>query len=112
MDGAEFERENVGLEFRKDHVPELVQQAEAQACYNYIDHVVDNCSPREITPGMMMPHPSASDPDRETTGGRLVDEASAEHISRAGAMPAGYTQTDPVNEPGGTAWMQLGLALD
>ena len=84
----------------------------AQACYNYIDHVIDDCSLRDFTPGMMMPHPSVNDPDRETSGGRLVDEASGEHISRAGAMLAGYMQTEPVNERGGTAWMKLSLALD
>ena len=31
---------------------------------------------------------------------------------RKAAMLAGYTQTEPVNERGGTAWMKLSLALD
>ena len=42
----------------------------------------------------------------------LLDETYAEHISRGGAMVAGYTQTVRVNEPGRTAWMKLSLALD
>jgi iron complex outermembrane receptor protein len=37
----------------------------------------------------------------------LFDVAYAEHISRAGAMVAGYGQTTRVNEPGRTAWMNL-----
>ena len=35
----------------------------------------------------------------------LLDETYAEHVSRGGAMLAGYTQTERVNEPGRTAWM-------
>jgi iron complex outermembrane receptor protein len=42
----------------------------------------------------------------------LLDETYAEHISRGGAMLAGFTQTERVNEPGRTAWMKLSLALD
>jgi iron complex outermembrane receptor protein len=83
MDGAEFERENVGLKFRKDHLSELVQQVEAQAYYNYIDHVMDNYSLRDFTPSMMMPNPSASNPDRETTGGRLLTELKLGERTRA-----------------------------
>ncbi len=37
----------------------------------------------------------------------LFDTAYAEHISRAGAMVAGYEQTTRVNEPGRTAWLNL-----
>jgi len=37
----------------------------------------------------------------------VFDAAYAEHISRAGAMVAGYEQTTRVNEPGRTAWMNL-----
>jgi iron complex outermembrane receptor protein len=37
----------------------------------------------------------------------VFDEAYAEHISRAGAMVAGFEQTTRVNEPGRTAWLSL-----
>jgi iron complex outermembrane receptor protein len=37
----------------------------------------------------------------------VFDATYAEHISRAGAMVAGYAQTTRVNEPGRTAWMNL-----
>jgi iron complex outermembrane recepter protein len=74
MDGAKFERENLGLKFRRDNVSELLQRIEAQAYYNYIDHVMDNYSLRDFTPTMMMPNPTVSNPDRRTTGGKLLAE--------------------------------------
>ncbi|MBW7894273.1 MAG: TonB-dependent copper receptor [Opitutaceae bacterium] len=37
----------------------------------------------------------------------LLDRTYAEHISRAGAMIAGFTQTTRVNEPGRTLWLRL-----
>jgi len=42
----------------------------------------------------------------------LFDKTYAEHISRAGAMVAGYTQTTRVNEPGRNIWLKASLALD
>ncbi len=41
----------------------------------------------------------------------LFDALYAEHLSRGGAMLAGYTQTTRVNEPGRTFWMKIGLDL-
>lgn len=42
----------------------------------------------------------------------LFDRTYAEHISKAGSMIAGYTQTTRVNEPGRTAWLKAQIALD
>src|SRR5690606_6904615 len=36
----------------------------------------------------------------------LFDRTYAEHISRSGAMVAGFTQTERVNEPGRTLWLR------
>ncbi|MBP7547587.1 MAG: TonB-dependent copper receptor [Corallincola sp.] len=36
----------------------------------------------------------------------LLDKSYAEHLSRGGAMVAGFTQTTRVNEPGLTAWVK------
>jgi iron complex outermembrane receptor protein len=36
----------------------------------------------------------------------LLDRDYAEHLSRAGAMVAGFTQTTRVNEPGRTLWLK------
>lgn len=71
MDGSKFQRENVGLKLRKEQIGTLLSAVEAQFYYNYIDHVMDNYSQRRFTPSMMMPNPSASNPDRKTSGGRL-----------------------------------------
>ncbi len=40
----------------------------------------------------------------------LFDKTYAEHISRSGAMVAGYEQTTRVNEPGRTLWFKLNVA--
>lgn len=42
----------------------------------------------------------------------LFDKAYAEHISRAGAMVAGYTQTTRVNEPGRNLWLKASMAFE
>jgi iron complex outermembrane receptor protein len=69
MDGVVFERENVGLRLRRVRPGEWLREIEAKWFYNYIDHVMDNFSLRPFTPGMMMPDPAVSNPDRETLGG-------------------------------------------
>ena len=42
----------------------------------------------------------------------LLDKTYAEHISRAGAMVAGFDQTVRINEPGRNIWLKLNVALD
>lgn len=42
----------------------------------------------------------------------LFDKAYAEHLSRGGAMLAGYEQTTRVNEPGRTLWLKVGATFD
>ncbi len=41
----------------------------------------------------------------------LFDKTYAEHISRSGAMVAGYEQTTRVNEPGRTLWTRLDVSF-
>ena len=72
MDGVAFDRENLGLRFERDEVSEHVKRVEAQAYYNYVDHVMDNYSLRDFTPSASMPFKSVSNPDRRTTGGRVA----------------------------------------
>ena len=67
MDGAKFERENIGFKFSKRNLSPLVEKLEAQLYRNYIDHVMDNFSLRTQT-GMRM----LSNPDRTTAGGRVA----------------------------------------
>lgn len=74
MDGALFDRQNTGLRFRRTDLSPLLAAIEAQAYVNAVDHVMDNYSLRPFTPSLMMPGPSASNPDRLTYGGRLAAE--------------------------------------
>lgn len=67
MDGSRFDRSNLGLKFDKTHMGGVIDRIEAQAYYNYVDHVMDNYSLRTPS-GMAM----AMNPDRETTGGRVA----------------------------------------
>ncbi len=72
MDGSKFDRSNVGIKFEKTHMSGLLNAVEAQLYYNYVDHVMDNYTLRTFVPSMMMPNPMSSNPDRETTGGRIA----------------------------------------
>ncbi|MBE2216206.1 MAG: TonB-dependent copper receptor [Opitutaceae bacterium] len=74
MDGVVFDRENLAVRARREQLTPLVASLELQLGYNYVDHVMDNYSLRTFAPSMMMPNPAVSNPDRETTGGRLVAE--------------------------------------
>jgi iron complex outermembrane receptor protein len=78
MDGVAFDRENLGLSVRRDDADGWLRGYEAQAYYNYVDHVMDNYSLREFTPTPTMPRKSVQNPDRRTTGGKaLLDLAWA-----------------------------------
>ncbi|MDR1350078.1 MAG: TonB-dependent copper receptor [Zoogloeaceae bacterium] len=72
MDGSKFQRENYGLKFEKAQISDVLDKIEASVYYNYIDHVMDNYSLRQPPTTGMMAGPIASNPDRETTGGRLA----------------------------------------
>lgn len=68
MDGTKFKRENVSLMFERKRMGGIVDAIEGRVYYNYVDHVMDNYSLREVAPGSSY---MANNPDRRTTGGRL-----------------------------------------
>ncbi|UUY08890.1 TonB-dependent copper receptor [Pseudomonas sp. J452] len=72
MDGAQFERESLGLRFEKSNLGGVLDKLEAQVYYNYADHIMDNFSLRDPDPSSMMPMPMASQVDRRTLGGRFA----------------------------------------
>ena len=82
MDGKIFNRWNYGLKFEKKNLNPWLEKIEAQAYYNYIDHVMDNYSLRTFVPTVMMPNPSASNPARETIGGRLALKLAPAEMTR------------------------------
>lgn len=69
VDGSKFARDNYSFKFSKDNLSEHIESLEAQMYYNYVDHVMDNYSLREVMPGA---NAVAMNPDRKTTGGRLA----------------------------------------
>lgn len=69
MDGSLFEREHYGLKAELTQLSPLVTKLESQLYYQYIDHVMDNYSLRDVEPGG---HMSAMNPDRLTWGGKLA----------------------------------------
>ena len=108
VDGSKFARDNVGVKFNKQHMGGVLDGIEAQVYYNYVDHVMDSYSLRNGgNPAGMM---AAMNPDRTTTGGRLLgtlqlaeasqfkaglDTQSNLHTNRSGAAPGymgDYTQ--------------------
>ncbi|MDD5056294.1 MAG: TonB-dependent copper receptor [Sideroxydans sp.] len=102
VDGSKFARDNVGLKFSKQRMGGLLEGIEAQVYYNYVDHVMDIYSLRAGgNPASMM---AAMNPDRKTTGGKLLgtlqlsemsqiklgmDMQNNVHTARVGAAP-GY----------------------
>ena len=72
MDGAKFERQNLGLRYRQSGITGVISSVETNLFVNYVDHVMDNYSLRSFTPTMMMPGYAASNPDRLTLGGRTA----------------------------------------
>ena len=81
MDGAMFERENLGLRFERQYAGAWLRGLEAHVFYNYVDHVMDNYSLRALSPAMQ--NPMVSNPDRKTTGGRLAFEFGRDKGVRA-----------------------------
>ncbi len=89
VDGAKFARDNVGVKLVTQHMGGLLDGVEAQAYYNYVDHVMDSYSLRAGgNPASMM---AAMNPDRKTTGGRLVGtlQSGRDDPAQAGR---GYTK--------------------
>ncbi|MGE4125082.1 MAG: TonB-dependent copper receptor [Pusillimonas sp.] len=68
MDGTKFKRENVSLLFERKRMGGFVDAIEGRIYYNYVDHVMDNYSLRDVPPGGKY---MANNPDRKTTGGRI-----------------------------------------
>lgn len=67
MDGSRFRRENQAFKFEKGRISGWLDKIEVHVWRNYIDHVMDNYHLRKGATS-----PMASNPDRETVGGRLA----------------------------------------
>ena len=67
MDGSKFARDNLSLKLIQRDLTPWWTKLEMQAYYNYVDHVMDNYTLRDMA-GMDM----ASNPDRKTEGARVA----------------------------------------
>ncbi|OGT32845.1 MAG: TonB-dependent copper receptor [Gammaproteobacteria bacterium RBG_16_51_14] len=72
VDGSRFARDHYGIRFDKTNMAPWLEKVEVQAYYNYIDHVMDDYKLRRFVSQGMGHEPSAMNPDRTTTGGRLA----------------------------------------
>jgi iron complex outermembrane receptor protein len=112
VDGSKFARDNVGLKFDKQHMGGVLDGIEAQVYYNYVDHVMDTYSLR--AGGNPASGMAVMNPDRKTTGGRVVgtlqlaeasqfkvgvDTQNNVHTGRVGAAP-GYPANMMTMSPG------------
>lgn len=71
MDGSVFDREQYGIKYIHSDITPWLNQVELSFNTVYVDHVMDNYSLRTFTPSMMMPNPSAMNPDRDSTSSRI-----------------------------------------
>lgn len=108
MDGTAFDRTNIGLSYEQNNLSPLVAQVKARIYHNYVDHVMDNYSLREVLPTAKK---MVSNPDRKTQGAtastllnlsdRLTLELGAEHqrnehsLRKAMSMMPGDSVADP-----------------
>ncbi|MBF4520791.1 TonB-dependent copper receptor [Acinetobacter towneri] len=72
MDGAEFDRESLGLRVEKKNITDVIKKIEAQMNYSFNDHVMDNYSLRQFKPTMMMPKETATNVTRKTLNARMA----------------------------------------
>jgi len=104
MDGVKFDRESALLRFERDvSATGVLERVQAEAFYAYVDHVMDNYSLRTFVPSMMMPNPSVMNPDRRTSGGRVLLDLRFGDAATASvgldAQENRHTQRMSMNQP-------------
>lgn len=86
MDGTKFDRTGYSVRFERQNLTPWLQRVEAQAYYQYVDHVMDDFRLRR--PGAMN---MVMNPDRTTRGMRALIELP---VSAAGALTLGADYQD------------------
>ncbi|MCO1332747.1 TonB-dependent copper receptor [Microbulbifer sp. OS29] len=69
VDGSKFARESYKAKYTRSNISSWLESMELQAYYNYIDHIMDNYSLRELSSTST---PMAMNLDSETTGFKLT----------------------------------------
>lgn len=98
MDGSVFDRDNLSVKLTLQDLSPLWQKIEARAYYNYVDHVMDNYTLRDVPNAL----PRASNPDRRTEGASvlatLVPSDSAEWVIGLDAQSNTHTNRMTANQ--------------
>ena len=105
MDGVQFLRQSLGLHFVQENLSETFTKLDVRAYYNSVDHVMDNYTLRRPDPDSAMPMAMASEPARQTRGGRVAgtfDWGDAVELV-AGIDGSGNTHTSRSGGPEGSA---------
>lgn len=90
MDGSKFARDNISVKLIVKNLTPSWKKLETQVYYNYVDHVMDNYSLRDLS-GMTAMQ-MASNPDRQTEGARVL--ATFTPTSSAELIVGADTQTN------------------
>jgi iron complex outermembrane receptor protein len=97
MDGSKFARDNISLKLIQQDLSPNWSKLEAQVYYNYVDHVMDNYTLRDV-----MAMDMASNPDRQTEGARvaatLAPTPTAELIIGVDAQANEHTNRSTSNQ--------------
>lgn len=100
MDGVQFDREHLSAKLIVENISQKWEKFEAQGYYSHVDHVMDNFSLRE--PAGTMAVPMVYNPERETTGARLLASftptASAELDIGVDTRGNGHSDRQTVNQ--------------
>ncbi|MGM0630237.1 MAG: TonB-dependent copper receptor [Pseudomonadota bacterium] len=91
MDGVLFDRESVALNYQWQPAKGKLEELSVNTYFNTIDHVMDNYSLRDFTPSMMMPNPTARNPDRYSRGLKIATEWQ---LTASGYLKAGIEHNE------------------
>ncbi|AVM73011.1 TonB-dependent copper receptor [Magnetospirillum gryphiswaldense] len=108
MDGTQFDREGVNLEFTKTNISPLLAKLKFLAYHNYVDHVMDTYSMRYTTTTMMT---AASQVDHLMQGGKALVELTPDTQTLV-SLGVDYNRDEHTARSQSAAEYRNGVGLD
>lgn len=108
MDGTQFDREGVNLEFTKTNISPLLAKLKFLAYHNYVDHVMDTYSMRYTTTTMMT---AASQVDHLMQGGKALVELTPDTQTLV-SLGVDYNRDEHTSRSQTAAEYRRGVGLD
>ncbi|KAF0225368.1 MAG: iron complex outermembrane recepter [Rhodospirillaceae bacterium] len=108
MDGTQFDREGVNLEFTKTNISPLLAKLKFLAYHNYVDHVMDTYSMRYTTTTMMT---AASQVDHLMQGGKALVELTPDTQTLV-SMGVDFNRDEHTSRSQTAAEYRNGIGLD